>query len=141
MKRLCTLLLVLPLLFTLNGCMYDSSKEVQAEQIVKEWHTAFKAKDWKSAFALYDKSFYKDHPKDAWQTELKSLLKTYGALKEVRPTFKQKNARLRGDYYIFGFHMIFEKGSAAETITVFRALESDKLTIAGQIIQPKGHRS
>ncbi|HXH71384.1 MAG TPA: hypothetical protein VNI58_01025 [Mariprofundaceae bacterium] len=140
MKRLRALLLVLPLLFSLNACLYNSGDETQAEQLVKQWHDAFKAKNWDAAFALYDKSFYNDHPRDAWLTELKSLGDTYGALKDIRPVFHQKNARLRGDYYIYGFHLIFEKGSAAETITVFKALESDKLTIAGHMIQPKGHQ-
>jgi len=138
MKRLFTLSIAL-LLLLLSGCMYDAADEGQASRIVDQWHAAFKAKEWDKAFALYDKSFLAEHPREAWQQHLAQLTDRFGALKDIRPTFQQKDPRFRGDYYMFGFVLVFEKGTATETVTVFKGIENDKLTIAGQMIQPKSH--
>ncbi|HXJ16829.1 MAG TPA: hypothetical protein VNM68_06490 [Candidatus Polarisedimenticolia bacterium] len=136
MKRLSKLLLAFLLLLGLNGCI-EAEYQGQATQLVEQWHNAFKAGDMDTAFSLYDKGFLADHPRITWEKKLLGLTQSYGALKEIRPTFQRKDPSVAGDYYVFGFILVFEKGSASETLTVFKSLKDDKLSIAGQTIQPK----
>ncbi|MDX8406673.1 MAG: hypothetical protein R8K50_11065 [Mariprofundus sp.] len=136
MKRLFTILILLPLFF-ISGCStYNASNQSEADQIVSQYHASFKANQWASVLALYEPSFFETHSRDAWKQELNNLFSRYGALTEVRQTFTQKDPRFRGDYYIYGFRLVFDKGIISETITVFKGLETDKLTIAGHILKP-----
>jgi len=133
-KRLLISLLLLPLLF---GCsMYDASNKSEADQMVGQYHDALKAKQWETLLTLYDPDFFKEHDRHAWQQELSKMFDQYGALNEIRQTFTQKDPRFRGDYYIYGYRLAFDKATISETITVFKGLETDKLTIAGQILEP-----
>ena len=135
MKRLLiSLLLLPPLLF---GCsMYNASNQSEADKMVGQYHEALKAKQWDTLLALYDPAFSKEHDRHAWQQELNTLFDQYGALNEIRQTFSQKDPRFRGDYYIYGYRLAFDKAMISETITVFKGLETDKLTIAGHILEP-----
>jgi len=120
-----------------SGCsIYEASNQPEADQLVSQYHAAFKAKDWDTVLSFYEPSFFKQHTRVVWQRKLMQLSEQYGALKSVRQTFAKKDPRYRGDYYIFGYRLVFEKKSLNELITVFKALESNKLTIAGHVIKP-----
>jgi len=99
-------------------------------------HDSLKAKQWDTLLALYEPSCFRAHSRNLWQQELSSLFDRYGALNEVRQTFTQKDPRFRGDYYIYGYRLVFDRATISETITVFKGLETDKLTIAGHILKP-----
>jgi len=132
-KRLITLclLLLLP-----AGCsIYEASDQPAADQLVTRYHDALQNKQWDSLLALYDPGFFKEQSRDGWQHKLETLFETYGELKRARQTFAQKDPRFRGDYYIYGYRLVFDKRTIDETITIFKGIESEKLTIAGHVIK------
>lgn len=136
MKRLLPILLILPL-FLLSSCMYDAADQGSASKIVQQWHEAYKNGNWEQVLAPYDKTFFKEQTKDEWLKHLHSFTERFGPLKDIHPVFEQKDPRFRGDYYVYGFTLIFDHGRADETVTVFKALEKDNLVIAGHIIRDK----
>jgi len=134
MKHLLITFFLLPLF--VSGCsVYDASNQSEADQLVSQYHDSLKAEDWSRLLSLYDPGFFKVHSRDSWQQRLTALHARYGALKTVQQTFSQKDSRYRGDYYIYGFKLVFEKGRTSEILTIFKGIESDKLTIAGHVIK------
>ncbi|MDQ6992210.1 MAG: hypothetical protein Q9M31_01945 [Mariprofundus sp.] len=138
MRRLLILFSFLSLLI-ISGCsLYAASDQAGADQLVGQYHKAFKAKQWDSLLSLYDPSFFKQHSRDGWRDALAALSDRYGVLKQVHQSYAQKDPRFRGDYYIYGYRLLFEKKTINETITVFKGIESDKLTIAGHVLKEGG---
>jgi len=136
LKRLfIALFFILPLF--VNGCIYDASNQVEADQLVSQYHDALKANDLDAVLALYGPEFFKDHSSTGWRHTLAALHERYGSLKQARQAFTQKDHRYRGDYYIYGYTLVFEKGTISEVITVFKGIENDKLTIAGHVFKAR----
>lgn len=135
MKKLFLLLLLLPLLF--SGCSYEAGNQAGADQLVNDYHQAFKADDWETLLTLYNDSFFQTHSKESWQSTMAALITRFGPVREFRQMYTQKDPRYRGDYYIYGYRIVFEHGSATETLTVFQGIEEKKLTIAGHVITPE----
>jgi len=132
-KRLLITLLLLPVM---AGCsIYSASDQSEADKLVTRYHQAFKAGDWDTLLSLYSPAFFKAQSNDEWRHKLMGLHSQYGALKEVRRSYAQKDSRYRGDYYIYGYRLIFAKGAVNETITIFKGIENDKLTIAGHVFK------
>jgi len=134
-KKLLSIFVLLSLL--VSACsIYEASNQPEADKLVAQYHAALKAKDWDTLLSFYEPSFFKEHSKKVWQHKLMNLSERYGALKSTRQTFAKKDPRYRGDYYIYGYRLVFEKKTLDELITVFKGLEADKLTIAGHVIKP-----
>ena len=138
MKRLLAILFILPLL--LGSCsMYDASNQADADKIVSQLHEDYKNREWGKLLSLYDDKFFAERSREDWRNELQALLETHGEIKEFKPVFHQKDPRLEGDFYLYGFKISFENGAVDETITVMKSIQSDKLTIIGHLIQPRNH--
>jgi len=135
LKRLLTALLLFPLL--LSACMYEASNQNEATQMVDQWHKAYQTGDWDKVVADYDTKFFKETSKESWLQHLQSFTEKFGPLKDVHQVFQQKDPRFRGDYYIYGYTLIFDHGRADETITILKKLNEDELLIAGHIIKDK----
>ncbi|RMG92473.1 MAG: hypothetical protein D6703_01800 [Zetaproteobacteria bacterium] len=120
------------------GCLTQASHQQEAEQLVKQLHQAMQQQAWDQIMPLYDQQFLKAHPEKLWRQTLASLPERYGQLKTIKPTFQQKDPRFRGDFYIFGYLLKFEHGSIRETITVFKPVDSDELSITGHMLKPRG---
>jgi hypothetical protein len=135
-KRFLTLFLLLPLLSITSACTFSTDQGATANKIVEQCHEALKQKDWDKLFSLYNASFFAQNPKSAWKTELTSLFDRLGPLQSESADFQQNDSVSRGDYYIYGFTLQFAKGTAKETITVFRGVNDKQLSIAGHVIQP-----
>lgn len=136
MKRFLTLFLLLPMLSTTSGCSFSTDQGATANKIVQECHEALKQKNWDKLFSLYSAGFFAQNPKSAWKAKLTSLFDRMGPLQSESADFQQNDAVSRGDYYIYGFTLTFAKGTAKETITVFKGVNDKQLSIAGHVIQP-----
>ncbi|MBF0282106.1 MAG: hypothetical protein HQM07_06020 [Zetaproteobacteria bacterium] len=121
--------------FSLTGCTYDAGDKVLADQLVYLCHQSISNNDMETLMKLYDPSFFKDQPKAVWAAYWADIYKRLGHLQEIRPGFSQKDARFRGDYYIYGYTLVFERGIARETITVFKGIEQDEVAIAGHSVR------
>lgn len=135
MKRLPVLFLLLLLLPITSGCSFSTDQGATANKIVKQCHTALEKQDWDKLFSLYDHSFFAQNPKTAWKDKLTALFDRLGPLQSETADFQQNDAVSRGDYYMYGFTLHFAKGTAKETITVFKGINEKKLSIAGHVIK------
>jgi len=122
---------------TVSGCMTEANQQGEAKQIVKTMHLAMQTGDWDAALALYGKEFFTGHDKSAWRDKLASMPVRFGKLLEIKESFMQKDPRYSGEFYIYGFRLIFERGVLNETITVFQSLERVKMTITGHLFKFK----
>lgn len=136
MKRLFITLLLLPLL---SGCLTEANQGEEANQIVTTVHRAFQSGDWQQVMPLYDEHFLKTHTAQQWQKHLTTMLQPLGALKNIKPTFQHKDPRFRGDFYIYGFLLQFEHGSISETLTIYKGVDKDRMTITGHDLKLRKH--
>ena len=135
--RLLTLILMMPLLFLPAGCTFSASDTAGANKVVQKCHEALKQKDWDTLFSLYSKSFFEEEPKSAWKSSLTAIFDRLGPLQSAQLDYQQKDSRSQGDYYVYGYTLKFEKGTAKETMTIFKAVGEKPLLIAGHIIRPQ----
>ncbi|WP_238701091.1 hypothetical protein [Mariprofundus erugo] len=135
MKKLFALLMLLPLFFT--ACSYEAADQGGADQLVNRYHEAYKTGDWETLLACYDESFFQTHSRNAWQSTLTALTERFGPIREFHQMYSQKDPRYRGDYYMYGYRILFDHGSATETLTIFQGIEEKKLAIAGHVITPE----
>jgi len=138
MLKIITSLCLLCAIF-MNACMYDAANKPEADQLVARYHTALKAGNWDAVLALYNPAFFKELSREAWRAKLLEQRKKYGTLQHIRETYMQKDPRYSGDFYIYGYTLIFERGTVAETLTIFKGLQDDTLTIMGHTLKTKKH--
>ncbi len=136
MKRL---LFVLPLLLMLAGCLTQADQEEEAGKIVEQVHQAFASGDWDSILPLYDKKFFADKSPESWKQQLDDMRARLGKLRNIEPTFQQKDPRFSGEYYLFGSLLRFEHGNLRETLTIFRGINADRLVISGHLLKMRMH--
>jgi len=142
MKHFLTRLLILPLFLTLlTGCLTEANQGEEAGQIVSAVHKGFQTGVWDAVMPLYDEQFYKIHPKSSWQQKMTSLIQPLGALKNIKSTFQHKDPRFRGDFYLYGFLLHFEKGTISETLTIYKGVDKERMTISGHQLKLKRHQS
>jgi len=142
MQRLLTPLFALILLpLILGGCMTEANQSDEAGQIVATVHKGFESRNWDAVMPLYDELFYKQHPHNRWRQHLEEITRPLGALKQIKPTFQQNDPRFRGDFYLYGFLLQFEHGSISETLTIYKGLDKDHMTISGHQLKLKRHPS
>ncbi len=123
----------------LPGCLTQASDPEGAKRIAAQWHEDFKQEKWDDLLALYDPAFFAEHARSAWQRKLAAMKRELGALREVRPTFMQKDPRFSGEFYIMGFRLQFERGAVRETMTVLHPVNGERMAITGHLIEtPKG---
>ncbi|MDQ6978776.1 MAG: hypothetical protein Q9M09_01215 [Mariprofundaceae bacterium] len=123
----------------MSACMYDASNQPEADQLVHRYHTALKAENWDAVLALYNPVFFKERNRKGWRVKLLEQQKKYGTLQHVRQTYSQKDPRYSGDFYIYGYTLIFERGTVAETLTIFKGLQDNALGIVGHTLKAKKH--
>ncbi|RMH59746.1 MAG: hypothetical protein D6678_07335 [Zetaproteobacteria bacterium] len=128
---------IILLLFALTACAAADQSE-EAQKIVQQLHQDMINQDWQHAIGLYDKDFLAEHPPQLWQAKLSGLTKRFGKLTKVVPVFMQKDPRLRGDFYMYGFRLEFARGRVEETLTVFKGVRSDRMVISGHVFKHKG---
>ena len=138
MKQFFTILLLLPTLL-LGGCLTEANQGDEAAKIVTAVHDAFKTGNWDKVMPLYEDQFLHLHPAAAWQASMRSLTAPLGALKNIKPTFQQKDPRFRGDFYLYGYLLQFEHGSVSETLTIYKGVDKDHMTISGHQLKLKRH--
>jgi len=142
MKRFFTGILLFPFILTLlTGCLTEANQGDEAGQIVSTVHKGFQTGNWVDVMPLYDKQFYKMHPLDSWQKKMTALIQPLGALKNIKPTFQHKDPRFRGDFYLYGFLLHFEKGTISETLTIYKGVDKERMTISGHQLKLKKHLS
>lgn len=136
LTRIYTLFLAAVLL---SGCLTEANQGNEASEIVATVHQGFKSGNWDTVMPLYDELFYKTHPLSQWKRKLNELTQPLGALKNIKPTFQQNDPRFRGDFYLYGFLLQFERGSISETLTIYKGLDKERMTISGHQLKLKRH--
>jgi len=121
----------------LGGCLTQANQQEDAAKLAQQMHAAIQAQDWDSAMPLYSDDFFGGHTRDAWRDKLVSLQERFGALRGIKSVFSQKNPRLGGDFYIYGFKLIFERGAVSETLTIFKKNDEERLMVTGQLFKFK----
>jgi len=122
----------------MGGCITEANQQGEAGQIVKKMHVAMQTADWDAALALYDKDFFAGHDKSTWRDMLASMQPRFGKLLEIKQSFAQKDPRYSGEFYVYGFRLLFEHGVVNETVTVFQSIKrAKKMTITGHLFKYK----
>jgi len=88
------------LLFS-SSCSYKATNQTEADSMIRVCHQAIQAKEFGSLIKLYDSSFGGIHSADRWEKVWLSMTRELGEIREFRPLYSQKDARYRGDYYIY----------------------------------------
>jgi len=127
---LCSILL-------LGGCLDEANRPEDAAKLVEKMHSAIQAQDWDAVMPLYGEKFFAEQSRQEWRDKLDSLHKRFGALQKVKLVFDQKDPRLGGDFYVYGFKLMFERGVVHETLTVFEKNGEKKLAVTGQLFKFK----
>jgi len=142
MKRFFVRLLLLPLLLSmLAGCLIEANQGEEADQIVSTVHKGFQTGNWQEMMPLYDEQFLRIHRPKAWQQKMTALTKPLGALKNIKSTFQHNDPRFRGDFYLYGFLLQFENGTISETLTIYKGVDKERMTISGHELRLKKHPS
>jgi len=142
MKRFFARLLLLPLLLSmLAGCLIEANQGEEAGQIVSTVHKGFQSGDWTDVMPLYDEQFLRIHRPKAWQQKMTALIKPLGVLKNIKATFQHNDPRFRGDFYLYGFLLHFEKGTISETLTIYKGVDKERMTISGHQLRLKRRTS
>jgi len=135
------LLFPLLLLSMLSGCLIAANQSEEAGKIVSTVHKGFQTGDFTDVMPLYGKNFLRIHSARAWQEKMTALIKPLGALKNIKATFQHNDPRLRGDYYLYGFLLHFEKGTISETLIIYKGVDRKRMTISGHELKLKKHQS
>jgi len=138
LARIFLLSLLLPLL---TGCLTEANQEDEAGQIVSTVHQGFQTGSWDKVMPLYDEQFLRIHPAATWQQKMTSLIQPLGALTSIKSTFLHKDPRFRGDFYLYGFLLHFEHGTISETLTIYKGVDKERMTISGHQLKLKRHSS
>jgi len=128
---------LIALTMLLSGCLTTADQMPEAEALVKTLHQGMTQEDWDAIIPLYAKDFFASRTPDMWRETLQKQAKTYGHLRDIKPTFRQKDPRFRGDFYIFGYLLKFERGTVRETVTVYQGVDKDRMEITGHLLKPK----
>ncbi len=136
MNRLLILLLFLPML---AGCLTQANQGDDAAQIVKHIHQAFSDRNWDAIIPLYDKKFFRNRTPETWKKELQDMTADLGPLKAIQSTFQQKDPRFGGDFYLFGFLLKFEHVSISETLTIYKGMNAERMTVSGHTLKLRRH--
>jgi len=131
-------LLPIALVMLLSGCLTSADQMPEAEALVQTLHQGMSQQDWDAIMPLYGKDFFKSRTPDMWRETLAKQAEVYGQLRNIKPTFRQKDPRFRGDFYIFGYLLKFEHGTVRETVTVYQGVDKDHMEITGHLLKPKG---
>ncbi|HKI62547.1 MAG TPA: hypothetical protein VKA31_09660 [Mariprofundaceae bacterium] len=129
-------MLLLPIL---SGCLTQANQGKEAGQIVNTVHQAFHDRNWDLILPLYNKKFFEARSEKQWRDKLQKMTTGIGALKAVKPTFQQKDPRFGGDFYLYGFLLQYEKATISETLTIYKGINEDRMTISGHILKIRGH--
>jgi len=121
----------------LGGCLTQANQQDDAAKLAQQMHAAIQAQDLDTALTLYSDDFFKSQSRDAWRDKLASLQERFGALREIKSVFSQKDPRFGGDFYIYGFKLMFERGAVNETLTIFKKNDEEQLMVTGQLFKFK----
>jgi len=121
----------------LAGCLTQANQQDEADKVAQQMHTAVQSQNLDAAMALYGNIFFTGHDKAAWRDKLAALHERFGALHEIKPGFFQKDPRFSGDFYIYGFKLFFERGVVHETLTVFKGINQEGMTVTGHLFKLK----
>lgn len=121
----------------LGGCQKGPEGPNQAAILINAMHDAIKTQNWDEAKPLYGKRFFARTTWADWREKLDSLHKRFGTLNDVKVVFEQKNPRLGGDFFIYGFKLMFERGVVHETLTVYHKDGGDRLFVTEQLFKYK----
>ena len=121
----------------LGGCLDEANRPDEAAKLAQQMHTAIQKQDWDAIMPLYGDKFFVEQSRKEWLDKLASLHERFGALRDVKPVFAQKDPRLGGDFYVYGFRMMFERGVVHETLTVFEKNGENRLRVTGQLFKFK----
>jgi len=124
-------------LISLAGCIIQTDKQQQADQIINQFHTTLQTQQWDQAASLFDAKFFKSQSRAAWQNEIEQAQHMLGKIKSYAISSKSKDPRFSGDFYIYTVTVQHEHGFSTETITIVRSLDSDSLAIVGYQIKSR----
>lgn len=135
MKRILPALLI-PL-FMLGACLQVADQKEAADQLVEKFHQAMLNNDWQQASDYIHPEFFKQTAKESWISSMQSLVEKHGNIQSFKLQTMQKDPRFRGDFYIYIYSIKFADTSASETITVYRSVEDNSMTIQGHMIKTR----
>jgi len=138
LKRYLAVLLLLPLL---SGCLTQADQVGEANQIVKLVHQAFADRNWDAILPLYDEKFLANKSAKIWKKELQQTTEGLGPLKKIQSTFQQKDPRFGGDFYLYGYLLKYEHASISETLTIYKGIDADRMTISGHLLKLHRHNT
>jgi len=142
MKHFFARILLTPLLLiSLTACLTEANQGDEAGKIVSTVHKGFQTGTWDEVIPLYDEQFLRIHSANTWQQTMTDLIKPLGALTDIKSTFLHKDPRFRGDFYLYGFLLHFEHGTISETLTIYKGIDKERMTITGHQLKLKRRAS
>ncbi len=137
MRRLLVIpLLVLAISLNLVGCSneYSTKHQSQGDALVQRLHQAIQQGEWERLSEIYGPAYLEQNSVEGIAQHWRQMQQKLGAIRSFRLQSKQRDARLQGEFYFYRFTVLFERGSASETITVFRSGQNDRIAISGHKI-------
>ncbi len=123
----------------LAGCLSQADQGNEAGKIVEQVHQAFSERNWDALLPLYNDKFFANRSADQWKKYLEKTTANLGKLKNIRPTFTQKDPRFGGDFYLYGFLLQYDKASISETLTLFKGINDEQMSISGHLLKIRRH--
>lgn len=132
-RWLCALLLLLGA----AGCNseYTSSHQPQSDALVARLHDAIRHGAWEALPRIYDPSYLEQNDRREIARRWEELTRRFGPIRSFRLQASQHDARLQGEFYFYRYAVLFDHGSAEETITVYRSSRTGRLAVSGHRVE------
>jgi hypothetical protein len=110
---------VLAVCALLFGCGADGPSDLEVEQFGAAFFSALQRKDFDRALTFYDKEFFRGRAPEQWKAQLQETQSRLGELTSAELKRKQADIRYSGKFYIHEYRVIYSRGVAWETVTLF----------------------
>ncbi len=124
------------LLFALSACDVGSPDQSVTDEIVAAYYQAMIAGDIDQAQTY----FSTQRLPEEWSSHLQDLKQQMGGIKSFKIKNTEINTMLRGRLYTYDVSVQYDKGPAAEVVSLFNAVDSDETSIVSHTISADGYR-
>ncbi len=122
-----------------SACLATTDRQDEARKMADQLYASLQQQDWQTALSLYGKRFYgHGMTRELWRHRLERLQKRLGPIQNRTLIFSEHDPRFRYDAYIFIYRIHHARGESRETITIYKAVDGDRLHIVGHKITIEG---
>ncbi len=129
--------LAMTLIFCLGivGCDDNGPALQQVMERGDQLFTSEQAGNMDAMLAQYDEQFFAAHSRDDWRRQLETTRRDLGDLRSFTLRQKHYDTRLSGRFFIFEYQVIYDRGSAWETLTFINPNNSPDIRLVGHQIK------